>query len=237
MPLRAGMASVRLARDTQRLGRFSIPTWGAYFARPCGAPVRPSAHRSTRPSAEIPVIRLPLAALHAALVASLFAPVAGAQVAPDAVLLRTPDVSRDQICFRYDGDVWLVPKQGGEARRLSSVPGNESFPRFSPDGQSIAFMGGYQGGNDLYVIGIDGGVPRRLTHHPDSELLCDWLPGGEGLLFSSPMTSGQRRASKLFTVATEGGQPIELPVPFGTFGAIDASGRQLAYVPYSYSEF
>lgn len=183
------------------------------------------------------MIRLPFAALIAVLVAFVHPPHAGAQFAPDAVLLRTPDVSKDQICFRYDGDVWLVPKQGGEARRLSSVPGNESFPRFSPDGRSLAFMGGYQGGGDLYVIGIEGGVPRRLTHHPDSELLCDWLPGGEGLLFSSSMTSGQRRAAKLFTVATEGGQPIELPVPFGTFGAVDASGRLLAYVPYSYSEF
>jgi tricorn protease len=185
------------------------------------------------------VTRLPSASTTLALVASFafLAPAAQAQVAPDAVLLRTPDVSRDQICFRYDGDVWLVPKQGGEARRLSSVPGNESFPRFSPDGQSLAFMGSYQGGSDLYVIGIEGGVPRRLTHHPDNELLCDWLPGGEGLLFSSSMTSGQRRAPKLFTVAIEGGQPVEMPVPFGTFGAVDSSGRLLAYVPYSYADF
>jgi tricorn protease len=188
------------------------------------------------------VIRLPSAAASFAALASLvfLAPHAAAsevQVRPDAVLLRTPDVSRDQICFRYDGDVWLVPKAGGEARRLSSVPGNEAFPRFSPDGRSLAFMGGYQGGVDLYVIGIDGGVPRRLTHHPDNEGLCDWLPGGEGLLFTSSMTSGQRRAPKLFTVPTEGGQPTELPVPFGVFGSIDANGRLLAYVPYSYSEF
>jgi tricorn protease len=178
-----------------------------------------------------------LCAAALALVPTVQAQAGSAQVAPDAVLLRTPDVSRDQICFRYDGDVWLVDKRGGEARRLSSVPGNESFPRFSPDGQSLAFMGGYEGGSDLYVLSIDGGVPRRLTHHPDSELLCDWLPGGEGLLFFSSMVSGQRRAQKLFTVPIEGGQPVELPVPFGAFGAIDPQGRRLAYTPYAYSEF
>ncbi len=173
----------------------------------------------------------------AALLSLVLVPAAAAQVRPDAVLLRTPDVSRDQICFRYDGDVWLVDKRGGEARRLSSPPGNETLPRFSPDGQRIAFMGGYEGGTDLYVLGLDGGLPTRLTHHPDTELLCDWLPGGEGLLFFSSMTSGQARAPKLFTVPTEGGQPVELPLPFGAFGAIDPSGHWLAYTPFTHSEF
>jgi tricorn protease len=159
------------------------------------------------------------------------------QFRPDAALLRMPDVSRDQIAFRYDGDLWLVDKRGGVARRLTSAEGNESFPRFSPDGASLAFMGGYEGGSDLYVLDLSGGLPRRLTHHPDQESLCDWLPGGEGLLFFSSQTSGQRRAPKLFTVATEGGQPIELPLPYGAFGSIDASGRRLAYTPDLHSEF
>jgi tricorn protease len=162
---------------------------------------------------------------------------AQAQFRPDAALLRMPDVSRDQIAFRYDGDVWVVDKRGGVARRLTSAEGNESFPRFSPDGKSLAFMGGYEGGSDLYVIELAGGLPRRLTHHPDSEMLCGWLPGGEGLLFYSSQNSGQRRAPKLFTVATEGGQPLELPVPYGTFGGIDAGGRRLAYTPDVHSEF
>lgn len=175
------------------------------------------------------------------LLALLFAPclalAARAQVRPDAVLLRTPDVSADTISFRYDGDVWLVDKHGGEARRLSSSPGNEGFPRFSPDGTRIAFMGGYQGGSDLYVLGLEGGVPERLTHHPENEMLCDWLPDGSGLLFFSSATSGQRRAPKLFTVPAAGGQPSELPVPFGAFGSIDSTGEWLAYTPYLHSEF
>lgn len=170
-------------------------------------------------------------------VLTLWAVPAQAQFRPDAALLRMPDVSRDQIAFRYDGDVWVVDKRGGVARRLTSVEGNESFPRFSPDGRSLAFMAGYEGGGDLYVIELAGGVPRRLTHHPDGETLCDWLPGGEGLLFFSSQASGQRRAPKLFSVAIEGGQPIELPLPYGTFGAIDANGRRLAYTPDVHSEF
>ena len=57
---------------------------------------------------------------------------ASAQI--DARMLRYPAVSKTQIAFVYAGDVWLVSKQGGDAVRLTSSPGEESFPRFSPDG-------------------------------------------------------------------------------------------------------
>lgn len=95
------------------------------------------------------------------------------QIRPDAVMLRTPDVSRDAIVFRYAGDLWLVDKHGGIARSLSSPAGPETNPKFSPDGKQIAFMAGYDGGSDIYVLSIDGGIPLRVTHHPDREVLCD----------------------------------------------------------------
>ncbi|MEO0578585.1 MAG: hypothetical protein AAFZ58_07850, partial [Pseudomonadota bacterium] len=44
---------------------------------------------------------------------------------------------------------------------------------FSPDGQTIAFVGNYDDGTDLYQISVGGGVPQRLTYHPASESLCD----------------------------------------------------------------
>src|SRR5574342_308381 len=61
----------------------------------------------------------------------------------DARLLRQPDVSATQIAFVYAGDIWVAPKAGGVAVRLSSPRGEESFPRFSPDGKEIAFTGDY----------------------------------------------------------------------------------------------
>jgi len=63
----------------------------------------------------------------------------------DARALRQPDVSATQIAFVFAGDVWVVPKAGGVANRLSSPRGEESFPRFSPDGKLIAFTGDYDG--------------------------------------------------------------------------------------------
>jgi len=157
--------------------------------------------------------------------------VASAQFRPDAVLIRFPDVSRDHIAFRYDGDVWIVDKQGGEARRISSAAGNESFPRFSPDGTRLAIVGGYEGSSDLYTLDLQGGLPERVTYHPGQEMLCDWHPNGEELLFWSNRESGIARAPKLFLIPAGGGAARELPVPYGTFGTIDETGTWLAYTP------
>src|ERR1041384_7907173 len=89
--------------------------------------------------------------------------VAGAQV--DARMLRQPAVSATQIAFVYGGDIWIMPKAGGTAVRLTSARGEESFPRFSPDGSEIAFTGNYDGNQDVYVMPSVGGEPRRLTYH------------------------------------------------------------------------
>jgi len=148
-------------------------------------------------------------------------------------MMRYPDVSQHSIVFRYAGDLWIVDKDGGEARRISSAATPESFPKFSPDGTRLAFMAAYDGESDLYVMPIEGGVPTRVTHHPDTEVFCDWHTDGEQLLFFSTQLSGQRRAPKLFLVSALGGQPEPLPLPYGTFGSIDPTGSQLAYTPTS----
>src|ERR1700754_4834608 len=81
----------------------------------------------------------------------------------DARLFRFPDVSQTQICFVYGGDIWIVPKAGGTAIRLTSSTGEESFPRFSPDGKTIAFSATYDGNTDVYTMPVMGGMPTRLT--------------------------------------------------------------------------
>src|SRR5436190_1395740 len=83
----------------------------------------------------------------------------------DAGLFRYPDVSKTQIVFTYANDIWIIPKEGGTAVKLSSPPGVEIFPKFSPDGKSIAFTGNYDGNRDVYTMPVAGGVPLRLTEH------------------------------------------------------------------------
>ncbi len=161
----------------------------------------------------------------------LAAGAANAQI--DARLLRQPDVSATEIAFVYGGDIWVVSKEGGVANHLSTPMGEESFPRFSPDGQRIAFTGNYDGNQDIYVMPTKGGLPTRLTHHPDPDRMLDWYPDGKDILFATPMTSEKRRFNKLFKVPVTGGLPEVLPVPYGEFGSISPDGATLAYMPLS----
>src|SRR5678816_3196891 len=80
-----------------------------------------------------------------------------------ARLMQMPAVSAQHIAFVYAGDIWIAPKSGGTAFRLSSPRGAESFPRFSPDGSSLAFSGNYEGNTDIYIMPVTGGEPRRIT--------------------------------------------------------------------------
>ena len=102
---------------------------------------------------------------------SIFLQSSTAQYAPP-LLLRFPTVSKTQIVFNYADDLWIVSRDGGDARRLTSGVGIETLPHFSPDGSMIAFTGEYDGNRDVYVVRGAGGVPRRLTYHPADEYVA-----------------------------------------------------------------
>jgi len=116
-------------------------------------------------------------------------------------LLRHPAVSRDQIAFEYAGDLWVVGRNGGEARRLTATPGLETEPYFSPDGTLIAYSGSVGGNTDVYVVPAAGGEPKRLTYHPGSDRVRGWSPDGKRVIFASARTSApQESYLKLFSV-------------------------------------
>ncbi len=150
----------------------------------------------------------------------------------DGRMFRYPAVSATQVAFVYAGDVWIAPKNGGVASRIAGPRGEEQFPRFSPDGKSLAFSANYDGNVDIYVMPTAGGEPVRVTHHPGVDRLISWTPDGN-LLFATGMQSGSNRFNQLYTVSPKGGLPKKLPVPYGEFGAISADGKTLAYQPKS----
>src|ERR1700741_4020785 len=75
------------------------------------------------------------------------------------LLMQKPTLSKTHIAFAYAGDLWLVAREGGEARLLTSGTGTKSDPVFSPDGSMIAFSGDYDGNVDVYVMPSEGGIP------------------------------------------------------------------------------
>ena len=149
---------------------------------------------------------------------------------PSPMLMRQPTVSRTAIVFAFAGDLWTVPRAGGAATRLTSAPGIESNPRYSPDGATVAFTGTYDGNADVFTVPAAGGVPKRLTAHPDADGVVGWTPDGGAVLFASSMLSATDYP-RLFTVPTAGGVPKPLPFPSALDGALSPDGTRLAYVP------
>jgi tricorn protease len=162
---------------------------------------------------------------------TIFASAAFAQTTP-LLLLRFPTVSKTQIAFNYGGDLWIVSRDGGDAKRLTSDTGEETVPAFSPDGSMIAFTGEYDGNKDVYVIPAAGGVPRRLTFHPADEYVAGWTPDGKNILFASWGDSFRHFEFQLYTVPLEGGLPTRLPLPVANEASYSPDGTHLAYVPH-----
>lgn len=145
-------------------------------------------------------------------------------------LLQKPTLSKTQIAFVYAGDLWTVPRDGGDARRLTTGVGVETNPVFSPDGSVLAFTGEYDGNVDVYTISASGGVPKRITWHPAADLVLGWMPDGKKILFSSPRDS-YVGVPEMFTLDVNGVFPDKLPLPWGWEGAYSADASRLAYVP------
>ena len=133
----------------------------------------------------------------------------------NAKLMRYMDVSDTQITFVYGGDIWVMPKTGGTAIQVTHSPGEESWPRFSPDGKSIAYTASYNGNQDVFVMPAMGGVPTRVTYQSHGDRMIDWHPDGEHILFASARESGIRRLSQFYLVNKKGGFPKKLDVPYG----------------------
>ena len=146
------------------------------------------------------------------------------------LLLRHPTISRTQVVFSFANDLWSVSREGGDAVRLTSSPGVEADPVFSPDGSQIAFTGEYDGNLDVYVMPASGGTPKRLTYHPAADRVVGWTPDGKQVLFTSGRTS-YSNFSRLFTVPAEGGFETQLPLDRAVAGSYSPDGARLAYVP------
>jgi len=163
-----------------------------------------------------------------------------AQQMQEGRLLRFPDINKDKIVFMYGGDLWLVPSAGGTARRITSHPGRELFPKFSPDGQWIAFTGQYDSNFNVYVMPAEGGQPKQLTFyqgssHPLSDRMgihnevLTWTPDSKRILFLSRRDASNGWVKRPFSVSIDGGLPEPMPMDQGGLTSFSPDGTKIAY--------
>lgn len=145
-------------------------------------------------------------------------------------LLRNPSISQNKIAFIYAGDVWIADKNGSNVARLTAFEGVESEPHFSPDGQTIAFTGQYDGNTDVFIVPITGGEPKRLTWHPAGDFVTGWANDGQSVIFASGRSQAPYADSdQLWQVSIKGSTPTLFMKPRAVDGKFSPDGKQFVY--------
>ncbi|MDE2753853.1 MAG: amidohydrolase, partial [Gemmatimonadota bacterium] len=144
------------------------------------------------------------------------------------------DVSPDgeTIVFDLLGDLYSIPATGGDATRLTSGMGYDMQPRFSPDGERIAFVSDRSGDQNVWLLPSTGGEPSQLSRGTGSAFLSpEWMPDGKYVVVSRSWVVGG--LEKLWLYHVDGGTGIEmLGGPRGQRmmgAAVDAEGRYVWY--------
>ncbi len=130
---------------------------------------------------------------------------------PSQGYVRFPTLYQDRVVFVAEDDLWQVSSEGGRAERLTAGVGEAKYPRFSPNGQWLAFLGKEEGPNEVYVMAAQGGEARRLTFQGVSNV-AGWSAASEAIIFASAVGSAHVREDRLYAINSDGGEARLLSV-------------------------
>ena len=155
---------------------------------------------------------------------------AASPIAAPVRLARHPDYHGGKVVFSYLGDIWMANEDGSNVHRLTDNLAREVYPRFSPDGRSIAFSSNRYGNNDVYVIASTGGAPRRLTYHTGADEVVGWTRDSEQVIFRASRGDGAfPSVATLYQIAAKGGQEQSLNLDWGYWGSYSPDGKSLVF--------
>ena len=116
---------------------------------------------------------------------------------------------------------------GPDAVKLTSMGAPMTgTPRWSPDGQTIAFDSNLEGQFEIYVIPTSGGKPRRLTSHPANDNVPSFSRDGKWIYFSSNRTGEYQ----IWKIPASGGDAVQVTHNVGYVAFESPDG---AYVYYT----
>ena len=155
---------------------------------------------------------------------------AASPIAAPVRLARHPDYHGGKVVFSYLGDIWMANEDGSNVHRLTDNLAREVYPRFSPDGRSIAFSSNRYGNNDVYVIASTGGTPKRLTYHTGADDVVGWTRDSEQVIFRAARGDGAfPSVATLYQIAAKGGQEQSLNLDWGYWGSYSPDGKSLVF--------
>src|SRR5262245_183921 len=126
-------------------------------------------------------------------------------------------------------DIYIMPAAGGSPRQLTTNPGPDSNPQWSPDGKMIAYVSNkehksWAAKTDVLSIPSGGGVPRNLTKDffESAGSNVAWAPDGNTIYFSS----GVGMYTHIFSLPAGGGKATQITRENRNYGAFDIAGYQ-----------
>lgn len=152
--------------------------------------------------------------------------------------MKDPTISPDgkTVCFSYLSDLWTVPFEGGEAKRITAIDGKDSGPVFSPDGNLIAFNSNRDGFNGIYLIPTKGGKARCVCK--ENLTVQDWFTKktlfgskNDGLLATGYETG---LGSNFFYVPLDDSRPEEITGIGDNFCSLSPDNKKIIYQKRGY---
>jgi len=141
---------------------------------------------------------------------------------------RFPDLHGSTVVFAAEGDLWTVSARGGVAQRLTTHPGEERYPRVSPDGNTLAFSAQYEGPTEVYTMPLGGGLPVRRTYEGEASIATTWTPDGRLVYTTTHFATLPK--SQLVALDLEENRRDRVPLYTATEGAYDETGQTLFFV-------
>lgn len=152
--------------------------------------------------------------------------------------LRFPALSPDgkTIAFCYQGNLFTVPAEGGNAQVLTLHEAYDFRPVWSPDSKTIAFASARYGNFDIYTIPATGGTETRLTFHSADEIPSTFTPDGQFIVFGSAQLDTKDNIlfpngaqPELYKIPSKGGRTQQVLTSPAEEVQFDPSGTKMYY--------
>lgn len=134
------------------------------------------------------------------------------RVSPDGARIAYVLTRADMVRSAYDADVWVINADGSGDTQLTRSGGNDTSPKWSPDGKTIAFLSDRDGRTAVWLLNASGGEAWKLTSDSTGVRMFEWSPDGKSIAYVMPDPAPPEEEKKDARVVGEGTRYVHLYV-------------------------